>query len=105
MPLQSNLPETDKFLDAAYLALSALRDAHKPSDKILSIIGRFSDNHLRDFRGELGDIDRMPPYRLMSLAATDKSWAGNFVDDHPFLQRIFRVVCIKDVFFETKALP
>jgi len=97
MPPQSNLPGTDTFLDAAYSALSALRDAHKPSDKTLSVIGRFSDNELREFREELGSLDRMPPYRLMSLAAIDKSWAGNFMDDHPFLQKIFKIVCTKDI--------
>jgi hypothetical protein len=103
MPPQSNLPGADKFLDAAYLALSTLRDAHKPSDKTLSIIGHYSNNHLREFRKELGNLDRMPPYRLMSLAAPDKSWAHNFVDDHPFLQRIFKVVCIKNIFLGIKA--
>jgi hypothetical protein len=92
------------------LALSALRNAPKPIDKTLTIIKHFSDNHIRDFHRELGNFDRMPPSRLMSLAATDKSWARNFMDDHPFLQKIFRVVSINSSFFlfsfgETKALP
>jgi hypothetical protein len=99
------IPGTDKFSDAAYLALTALRDAHKPSEKTLSIIGHFSDNELREFREELGNLDRMAPYRLMSLAAIDKSWARNFVDDHPFLQKLFKIVCIEDIFFEINELP
>lgn len=94
MPLPSKLLGADKSLDAAYLALSTLRDAHKPSDKTISVIGRFSDNNLREFREELGNLDQIPPNKLMSLAATDKSWAQNFVDDHPFLQRLFKIVCI-----------
>src|ERR1700722_16610576 len=97
MPPQSNLPGTDIFLDAAYSALSTLRGAHKPSDKTLSIIRHFSNNELREFGEELGGLDRMPPYRLMSLAAIDKSWAGNFMDDHPFLQKLFKIVCTKDI--------
>jgi len=100
MPLQFNLSDTEKYTDAAYSALSVLRDAHKPFDKTLSVIGHFSDQQFRDFRGELGDLDRMPPNRLMSLAATDKSWARNLMDDHPFLQRMFKIVCIKNTFFE-----
>jgi hypothetical protein len=86
----------DRLLDAAYSALLALRDAHKPSDKTLSIIGCYSDNHLRDFRTELGGFDNRSQYKLMSLAATDKSWSANFVDDHPFLQKLFKIVCIED---------
>lgn len=105
MPLQSKLPGNNNFLDAAYLALSALRNAPKPIDKTLFIIKHFSDNHLRDFHREFGDFDRMPPYKLMSLAATDKSWARNFLHDHPFLQRIFMIVCIKDISSESNALP
>jgi hypothetical protein len=105
MPCQSNMQGADKLLDAAYLALTASRDAHKPSDRVLSIIGDYSDNHLREFRKELGYCDGKSPRRLMSLAAIDKSWAQNLMDDHPFLQKVFEIVCPEDNSFRFKALP